>query len=104
MEKTKEAEAAAQEERRQREATTQEKRRRIDQARANKPKACGHCGNALSPENEYGTCPSCGFEFSFDEISEVYSFQEPKESLTAQFSRHMKNKGKGQSAVMESVS
>jgi len=102
--KTKEAEAAAREERRQREAEKQEKRRRIDHARANKPKACGHCGTALSPKNEHGTCPSCGFEFSFDEISEVYTFQEPKESLATQFSRHMKSRGKGQSAVMESVS
>ena len=99
--KTKEAEAVAQEKLRQREADAQDRRRRIDQARANKPKACGHCGIALSPENEHGTCPSCGFEFFFDEISEVYTFQKPKESLTAQFSRHMTNRGKGQSAATE---
>jgi len=46
--KTKEVEAAAQEERYQRETAAQEKLQRIDQARSNKPKTCGTAG-ALSP-------------------------------------------------------
>jgi len=102
--KKKIVEAAAEEEHRQRETDAQERRKRIDQARANKPKACGHCGTALYPENEHGTCPSCGFGFFFDETSEAYTFQEPQESFAAIFNRHMKSRGKGQSEVMEAVS
>jgi len=96
--KQKEREAVAEEDRRQKQTADKEKRKRLDQAKANKPKACGHCGTALSSDKE--TCPSCRWVYSFNETSERYEFQESV-SLADGFASHIKNKK--QAAAMETV-
>jgi len=98
----KEAEAAAQKERLKQESIANEKRKRVDQAKANKPKACGHCGAAISPEKEHGTCTACGWVFCFDEKSEGYAFYEPV-NLAASFESLIKSRGKEQAARAESA-
>jgi len=89
--KTREAEAAAQEERNQREAAVQEKRRCIAQARLDRPKDCGHCGRALAIDGERGNCPSCGWEYFFNEEMPKWEFCEPLD-LQAEFRKICQNK------------
>jgi hypothetical protein len=86
--KEREAEAAS---RREREAAAEEKRRRIDQARANVPKTCRHCGASLATDSERGNCPQCGSFFYFSENDESYFFM-PKRSLSSALSDYVKNK------------
>jgi ribosomal protein S27AE len=78
--------AAKQEKQRRQEAADDEKRRKLDEARADKPKICGNCGKPLAPESDRGNCPSCGYEFSFDEKSCAYRFSEQR-SLSDEFKK-----------------
>jgi len=92
--KTREAEAVAQEEHRQREAATREKRQRIDEARSDKPKTCGHCGGAITIDSDRGNCPSCGWYYIFNEEKPAWEFNEPF-NLSAEFKNILQNKSGG---------
>jgi len=51
----------------ERKAATAAERKRIEQAKADKPKTCGNCGTALTLEGLRGFCPSCDYNFLFNE-------------------------------------
>jgi len=88
--KNKETEAVAQEEHRQRDAAAQEKRQRIDQARSNKPEVCDHCGNTITIDRDFGSCPYCNWDYFFDEEKTEWEFAEHK-SLLEEFKNIMQN-------------
>jgi DNA-binding MarR family transcriptional regulator len=85
--KTREAEASAREERRRQETEEQEKRRLVDQARADGPKTCGHCGAPIAaPGGLRGTCPSCNYDYFFNEESEKWEYSKSF-NLVAEYKR-----------------
>jgi hypothetical protein len=71
------AEAVTLEEHRKQEAAADAERKRVEQARADKPEVCAHCGASLAVDGERGTCEACGWGFSFNEESGQWVFQEP---------------------------
>ena len=76
--KTKEAEAAAQEERRQKETTAQEWRRKLEELKKAGPQKCDNCeGPIPDPESDRGACPVCGFYFFLNEKTAKWEFEEP---------------------------
>jgi len=89
--KSKETEAALQEEHRQREVAAQEKRQHIDQARSNKPKICDNCGCTITVDSEKGSCPSCGWYYFFDDEKGVWVFSAPF-SLSAEYKKILQSK------------
>ena len=81
---SKTAKAATQEKRRQQEAVTAAEQKRIEQARADKPKKCDHCGATLAVDGERGTCPACGWDYIFNKGKAAWEFSEPRD-LVAEF-------------------
>jgi hypothetical protein len=70
-----------------RKAATETERRRIGAARKNKPKACRQCGSLLAaPDGLHGSCPSCGYDYFFNEGEGEWEFSEPR-SLSAEYKR-----------------
>ena len=90
--KTSEAEATARDERRREEEAARERRRILDEARANKPTACGNCGAPLAPKGERGSCYSCDYEYSFNYETGTWEFGIPAVSLAAEFKDRMSRK------------
>jgi hypothetical protein len=64
-------------------------RRRIEQVKADKPKTCGHCGAALALEGLRGSCPSCNYDFLFNDEKGEWEAHEPF-NFSEAFKEHLR--------------
>ena len=77
-----------------RKAAAAAEQERVEKARAGKPTTCDRCGAALAVDSEWGSCPSCGWDYLFNEGKAAWEFSKPH-NLAAEFrmSKGYKDKG-----------